>query len=188
MGMTLRELIYGEQFCQGIVGDRKLKGFAPSGPTGGFLPAKLTTTAGLPRDHTNNKSWQALARRRGFDPNATELDILDLELELNLFRALESDAGARRGTDRLRRRSRHGGAGGQFARVFPQRILRQMRAVPIGLAENGLVRRKLARWKNQSSALEERVVAADRRDGSRHRARVDLRTRPFRAGAVAHCD
>ena len=88
MGLTLRELIYGEQFCQGIVGDRNLKGLAPSGPSGGFLPAKLTNTAGLPRDHTNNKSWQALVRRRGLDPNATELDILDLELELNLFRAL----------------------------------------------------------------------------------------------------
>jgi NADH:ubiquinone oxidoreductase subunit F (NADH-binding) len=88
MGSTLRELIYGEQFCQGIVGDRKLKGFAPSGPSGGFLPAKLSNTAGLPRDHTNNKSWQALVKRRGLDPNATELDILDLELELNLFRAL----------------------------------------------------------------------------------------------------
>ena len=42
MGLTLRELIYGEQYCQGIVGDRKLKGFAPSGPSGGFLPARLT--------------------------------------------------------------------------------------------------------------------------------------------------
>ena len=52
MGLTLRELIYGEQFCQGLVGERKLKGFAPSGPSGGFLPAKLTSTAGLPRDHT----------------------------------------------------------------------------------------------------------------------------------------
>ncbi len=88
MGMTLRELIYGEQFCQGIVGDKKLKGLAPSGPSGGFLPAKLAVGAGLPRDHTNNKSWQALVRRHGLDPNATELDILDLELELNLFRAL----------------------------------------------------------------------------------------------------
>ena len=88
MGLTLRELIFGEQFCQGIVGDRRLKGFAPSGPSGGFLPAKLTVGAGLPRDHVNNKSWQALAARRGFDPNATELDILDFELELNLFRAL----------------------------------------------------------------------------------------------------
>ena len=65
-----------------------MKGIAPSGPSGGFLPAKLTTTAGLPRDHTNNKSWQALVKRQDLDPNATELDILDLELELNLFRAL----------------------------------------------------------------------------------------------------
>nr|MDQ6912878.1 SLBB domain-containing protein [Verrucomicrobiota bacterium] len=88
MGLTLRDLIYGEQFCQGIAGDKKLKSLAPSGPSGGFLPAKLAVGAGLPRDHTNNKSWQALVRRRGLDPNATELDILDLELELNLFRAL----------------------------------------------------------------------------------------------------
>lgn len=88
MGLALRELIYGEQFCQGIAGDRALKGLAPSGPSGGFLPSKLTMTAGLPRDHLNNKAWQALAERRGFDPKASELDILDLELELNLFRAL----------------------------------------------------------------------------------------------------
>lgn len=88
MGLTLRELIYGDDYCRGMVDDRPLKGFAPSGPSGGFLPAKLTTKAGLPRDHVNNKSWQAIAQRRGFDPNAQELDILDLELELNLFRAL----------------------------------------------------------------------------------------------------
>jgi NADH:ubiquinone oxidoreductase subunit F (NADH-binding)/NADH:ubiquinone oxidoreductase subunit E len=88
MGMTLRELLCGESYCQGIIEDRKLKAFAPSGPSGGFLPAKLTVRAGLPRDHTNNKAWIELAKRRGFDPAATELDILDLELELNLFRAL----------------------------------------------------------------------------------------------------
>ena len=88
MGMPLRDLIHGENYCQGIIGDRKLKAFAPSGPSGGFLPAKLTVRAGLPRDHTNNKAWIELAQRRGFDPTATELDILDLELELNLFRAL----------------------------------------------------------------------------------------------------
>jgi formate dehydrogenase beta subunit len=70
------------------VDDRALKGLAPSGPSGGFLPAKLSVGAWLPRDHINNKSWQALAVRRGFNPDATELDILDLELELNLFRAL----------------------------------------------------------------------------------------------------
>jgi formate dehydrogenase beta subunit len=88
MGLTVRELIYGQEYCQGILGGKKLKAFAPSGPSGGFLPAKLTTTGGLPRDHTNNPSWQALAARRGFDPASPELDILDLELELNLFRAL----------------------------------------------------------------------------------------------------
>jgi formate dehydrogenase beta subunit len=88
MGITLRELIYGDKYCRGIAGDKKLKGFAPSGPSGGFLPAKLKASNGLPRDHTNNKSWQALAARRGFDPASSELDILDFELELNLFRAL----------------------------------------------------------------------------------------------------
>ena len=88
MGLTLRELIHGEQYCRGITGDAQLKGFAPSGPSGGFLPAKLTAANGLPRDHVNNRAWQALAARRGFDPAATALDILDLELELNLFRAL----------------------------------------------------------------------------------------------------
>ncbi len=88
MGLTLRELIYGENYCRGIAGDKKLKGFAPSGPSGGFLPARLQAGNGLPNDHTNNKNWQALAARRGFDPASSELDILDLELELNLFRAL----------------------------------------------------------------------------------------------------
>jgi NADH:ubiquinone oxidoreductase subunit F (NADH-binding)/NADH:ubiquinone oxidoreductase subunit E len=88
MGMTLRELIHGEAYCQGIVGDRALKGFAPSGPSGGFLPAKLTAEAGLPRKYLENKTWLELAGRRGIEPTATELDILDLELELNLFRGI----------------------------------------------------------------------------------------------------
>src|SRR2546421_5154076 len=88
MGLTVRELVYGDKYCRGIAGDKELKGFAPSGPSGGFLPAKLTAKKGLPRDYVNNKSWQALAARRGFDPASLELDILDLELELNLFRAL----------------------------------------------------------------------------------------------------
>jgi formate dehydrogenase beta subunit len=88
MGLTLRELVEGEQYCRGIVGGKKLKAFAPSGPSGGFLPAKLTAKSGLPRNLATNKTWLALAGRRGFDPAATELDILDLELELNVFRAL----------------------------------------------------------------------------------------------------
>jgi NADH:ubiquinone oxidoreductase subunit F (NADH-binding)/NADH:ubiquinone oxidoreductase subunit E len=88
MGLTLRELIYDKQYCQGMAGGKKFKAFAPSGPSGGFLPAKLTAKAGLPRDHTKNKEWLKLAARRKFDPNAMELDLLDLELELNMFRAL----------------------------------------------------------------------------------------------------
>jgi NADH:ubiquinone oxidoreductase subunit F (NADH-binding) len=91
MGMTLRELIEGEQFCQGVWKNgapAKLKAFAPSGPSGGFLPAKLSASHGLPPKHTENRNWKAIAGRRGFDPSAQELDLLDLELELNLFRAL----------------------------------------------------------------------------------------------------
>jgi formate dehydrogenase beta subunit len=88
MGMTLRELLLGEQYCQGMLDDLPLKAFAPSGPSGGFLPARLTAKAGLPRDHKNNKAWQELTARHGLDPQADELDLLDLELELNLFRSL----------------------------------------------------------------------------------------------------
>jgi NADH:ubiquinone oxidoreductase subunit F (NADH-binding)/NADH:ubiquinone oxidoreductase subunit E len=88
MGMTLRELIEGNDFCGGVIDGKKLKALAPSGPSGGFLPAKLTARAGLPRDHVKNKTWIELAGRRGIDPAATELDLLDLELELNLFRAI----------------------------------------------------------------------------------------------------
>jgi NADH:ubiquinone oxidoreductase subunit F (NADH-binding)/NADH:ubiquinone oxidoreductase subunit E len=92
MGLTLRELIYGENYCQGMVGNKKLKAFAPSGPSGGFLPAKLGSGRGLPREHVNNKSWQELTARRRLNPASSELDILDLELELNLFRALSPTA------------------------------------------------------------------------------------------------
>lgn len=88
MGLTLRELIFSESYCQGVLSGRDLKAIAPSGPSGGFLPAKLTAGGGLPRNHSANPEWLALAARRGFDPAAQELDILDLELELNLFRAL----------------------------------------------------------------------------------------------------
>ena len=92
MGMTVRELIYGDKYCQGIAGGRQMKAFAPSGPSGGFLPMKLTAQAGLPRNHATKPEWIELAKRRGFDPAATELNILDLELELALFRALSPTA------------------------------------------------------------------------------------------------
>lgn len=88
MGLKLRDLIFGDKYCQGMASDRPLKAFAPSGPSGGFLPAVLRAGAGLPRNHTEKKDWQEFAARHGLDPAANELDILELELELNLFRAL----------------------------------------------------------------------------------------------------
>jgi NADH:ubiquinone oxidoreductase subunit F (NADH-binding) len=88
MGLTLRELIFGQQYCRGIPNGKHLKAIAPSGPSGGFLPAKLTAQAGLPPNHAAGKAWQALAKRRGSPADANELDVLDLEVELNLFRSL----------------------------------------------------------------------------------------------------
>ncbi len=92
MGLTLRELIEGADYCRGMAGGRPLKALAPSGPSGGFLPARLTGRGGLPPDHPNDPDWRELAARRGFAPTATELDLLDLELELDLFRALSPTA------------------------------------------------------------------------------------------------
>ncbi len=88
IGLTLRELIYEDEYCQGVAGGLRLKAIAPSGPSGGFLPARLPNPGGSPRDSGTERAWQELARRRGFDPGTRDLDILDLELELDLFRAL----------------------------------------------------------------------------------------------------
>jgi len=88
MGLTLRDLIHGESYGRGIEHGRRLKAIAPSGPSGGFLPPVLSVGAGLPRDVATRRSWRALAGRRGLDASATQLDTLDLELELQVFREL----------------------------------------------------------------------------------------------------
>jgi NADH:ubiquinone oxidoreductase subunit F (NADH-binding) len=89
-GLPLRDLIHGEEYCQGVVGDRSLKAIAPSGPSGGFLPATLKQPAGLYEDgeksRKRTKSWEVFAARRGFDPQAAEWETVNLELELDLFR------------------------------------------------------------------------------------------------------
>jgi NADH:ubiquinone oxidoreductase subunit F (NADH-binding) len=90
IGLTLRELL--ADYCGGVSGEGVLKAIAPSGPSGGFLPVRLTAENGLPRGYARSGAWQALAERRGFDPAATELDLLDLELDLDLFRALSPTA------------------------------------------------------------------------------------------------
>ena len=91
MGLTLRELIEGEAYCQGMAGGRALKAFAPSGPSGGFLPARLPVPEFRPGDE-RVKIWEGLAARRGIDPAAKTIDLLDMELELDLFRALSPTA------------------------------------------------------------------------------------------------
>lgn len=89
MGLTLGELINGQNYCQGILGGRALKAFAPSGPSGGFLPAKLRADFGLPRKFAENPVFQEICKRKGLDPaTTTEVDIQDMPLELNVFRAL----------------------------------------------------------------------------------------------------
>ena len=147
MGLTLRELIYGEKFCQGIAGDKKLKAFAPSGPSGGFLPAKLKPGKGLPNDQTNNKSWQALATRRGFDPASPELDILDLELELNLFRALSPTQALGAGLVVYAEDRDMAEQAVNSVEFFRNESCGKC-AVPAGFAEAGIARIAFAWWKN----------------------------------------
>jgi NADH:ubiquinone oxidoreductase subunit F (NADH-binding)/NADH:ubiquinone oxidoreductase subunit E len=87
IGMTLRGLVV---LAGGLSGGQKLKAFAPSGPSGGFLPAKIpldTLTKGF------EKRVPEFAARR-IPPGATHLDVLDLELDLDLFRALGLMLGA----------------------------------------------------------------------------------------------
>ena len=106
-----------------------LKAVAPSGPSGGFIPAVLSKI-----------------RRRSPGPRATSrpaqesIDIRDLPLDIDEFRILESHA--RRRTDRLR-----SGRGREHARprlerlaVLPQRVVRQVRSLPDRLAKARLDR------------------------------------------------
>jgi NADH:ubiquinone oxidoreductase subunit F (NADH-binding) len=86
-GITLREFLF--DLAGGVVG--RLKAFAPSGPSGGFLPARLPVTS-LPR------SWAAKAPPQLAEAVAasggTHVDILDLQLDLQRFRDLGLAIGA----------------------------------------------------------------------------------------------
>ena len=74
-GITLGQLIV--DFCGGMKDGQALKAFAPSGPSGGFLPAMLPVKH-LPSKFVKEK----------LPPDATHFDILDLELDTNVFRDL----------------------------------------------------------------------------------------------------
>ena len=86
-GITLREFLV--DLAGGVVGG--LKAFAPSGPSGGFLPARLPVTS-LPR------GWDKRAPARLAESVAaaggTHLDILELQLDLQRFRDLGLAIGA----------------------------------------------------------------------------------------------
>jgi NADH:ubiquinone oxidoreductase subunit F (NADH-binding) len=60
-----------------MVRDQKLKAFTPSGPAGGFLPATLPVEI-LPARFVKEK----------LSPGTTHMDVLDLELDLRVFRTL----------------------------------------------------------------------------------------------------
>jgi len=87
IGSTLRELIEG--CCLGVPDGMELYAVATSGPSGGFLPAKIPLSA-LPSNWARSASDTMKAKLQG----KTELDILDLELDLNLFRAFGLMLGA----------------------------------------------------------------------------------------------
>jgi NADH:ubiquinone oxidoreductase subunit F (NADH-binding)/NADH:ubiquinone oxidoreductase subunit E len=86
-GITLREFLF--DLAGGVVGG--LKAFAPSGPSGGFLPARLPVTA-LPRSW-NTKAPPGLVEAVAAS-GGTHVDILDLQLDLQRFRDLGLAIGA----------------------------------------------------------------------------------------------
>jgi formate dehydrogenase beta subunit len=91
IGLSLRELIEGTGYAQGIAGGRALKAVAPSGPSGGFLPPRIPLGQ-LSRGALTRLPEASALRRK--TEGATHLDVLDLELDLILFRNLGLMLGA----------------------------------------------------------------------------------------------
>jgi NADH:ubiquinone oxidoreductase subunit F (NADH-binding)/NADH:ubiquinone oxidoreductase subunit E len=92
-GITLQSLI--DDHAGGMSEAQELKAFAPSGPSGGFLPARLPR-ARLPEAF----AARLAAREKGREeeglppPSADEYDILDLELDLQTMRDMGLMLGA----------------------------------------------------------------------------------------------
>ena len=80
-GQTVRDLVFNT--AGGMYGEQKLKAIAPSGPSGGFLPARIKREL-LP---------EKFAKERLAD-GATDYDILDLPLDLNTVGAMGRMLGA----------------------------------------------------------------------------------------------
>ena len=86
-GITLRTLLH--DLCGGLVG--RLKAFAPSGPSGGFLPAILPVKS-LPRGWEKRAPADLVEKVTA--AGGTHIDILDLQLDLQRFRDLGLAIGA----------------------------------------------------------------------------------------------
>ena len=84
IGMKLGELL--DKHCGGIVGNRPIKAFALSGPSGGFLPPRLPLESFSP---SVREKVQQLA-----PPGATDFDLRDLPLDIGTSRNLRLMLGA----------------------------------------------------------------------------------------------
>lgn len=80
-GMTVRELVMG--LCGGCGPGRSLKAIATSGPSGGFIPAKVEA-ANLPEKFVKER----------MKPGQTTYDVLDLPLDLTTLGLMGSMLGA----------------------------------------------------------------------------------------------
>jgi NADH:ubiquinone oxidoreductase subunit F (NADH-binding)/NADH:ubiquinone oxidoreductase subunit E len=80
LGATVRDLL---ERVGGMTRGEELKAFAPSGPSGGYLPAKLR------RDRCDDAMIKVL-----FTPDQQEYDILDLKLDNGQFRKIDQVLGA----------------------------------------------------------------------------------------------
>ncbi len=101
VGLSFRELIEGSKYCRGL-SKTGLKAVATSGPSGGLLPAKIPVDPKF----DEKKRADAVAKIRERSPSDAEfvewffrtkmpvgsssLNILDLPLDLNFFRHLNS--------------------------------------------------------------------------------------------------
>jgi NADH-quinone oxidoreductase subunit F len=80
-GQTVRELVFDT--AGGVSGGQKLKAIAPSGPSGGFLPAVIKTE-NLPPAFVKDK----------MPPGATTLDVLNMSLDIGTLQAIGGMLGA----------------------------------------------------------------------------------------------
>ena len=83
IGITLREMIEDKKYCGGMRDEGELKAFAPSGPSGGFLPRKL------PVGYLSSRFV-----KEHLPEDATHFDIYDMKFDIGLCRQMGVMMGA----------------------------------------------------------------------------------------------